>query len=1268
MGVQNEWLKKLGLDESIWAFDNSDVFPSVFNAEYRYLRELAMQGQIYGVMLQAKDIYETLIKLPVIMALIILENEADPDSSVYLEVMGKALAEPLSMGSWDNLAASIIKKTRKNETSLPVSLITILEKTRKLLAAKISDQHVNAVNWRNETIGHGALRFQDNPAFQNELIQILQNFKNYFSGNQKYSVNRLYENLYLVSGERKLNGFELETDDSSESLFLYAEGRQYTDTHYIIQNELKCFFFESYYERRKICKYSTYYGGGEISVKDQYFQDLLLAETNVPLTGKLIRRDEDRLLECIYETKDYIEPEALIETLQQRMDALDRGIITVHMERGTGKSAFASRMNGLYYDEPLIEDVFCRSYHISHAGIRGVSDFVNTLNISFQRSYNPAEDLSGSSERLAVLPHTTDQPETDMAEFLNCYHEIYDCDKTILIIDGIDELSRESEKILDYIPSSKLLNPGVFIILLSRFEDEKTLIGQSSRYVQAADRKSDSVIELRRQEPENILLLKKYIDQYIPECDYADELIAKADYRFLYLKPYVLLDRSISLETENETMFVESYLEYLLSLYADSQKAKLKEMAVTVALFPEISLKEYQEYLNCPELTYSFIGILNDLMPLMTKKRTDGEDRYEYADTQYREFILDRYSDEMPGIIHVFGQNLEDYLNRKVKPTPEDKLLEAIFGRKVNIADEETLFYARYIPVVNRILDQKHEFYMNPEPVIGFIKYLASQRYDSSGYHELLSHDLFDYINHVLLKGIESRIKNTDQQTYLFGPLNRHINDMLDGNTNNRRITLMLALSDRDSFRNVYETVLDHISSIEHSEDLYWILIFGLEEEDIARLAQEGIADRMCRYIVSLSNSDQYNDVIDALSPYVSGQTKTMVLDMPNIQEFRELTEKAAGQLKNRELEISELADAVQNAYFYLLGHEKLRELCADEIEQLYKAYFIRLCLETVKGNFIEFIEQTPIFMRACEELMMCVSDEPARQLVGWADRLLAMSKTESYFSRIEQNYISAIIQFRSQNRKAEMIAAARKLESLYVTFSFAKYKPENNSAKNNRRDPLYVYTFDFCSDNVFALLKMFHDEKKTADERNLLSDLLHAVHAADTGNFLHRNRSEFEIQKCRLARILEEIGYEKVLARSIQKDQENHWKNIEMVLNTPSRFSDFDRLAESIELLLEIDRQQLHWEDGLDHCHKLIHLITGTNDGNDSVVHEILANNAETVRIYEKYFESRTDGSKFNHEMYHAVFSKLNGGKTLFDSFLDGDNLEIGFRRQRYD
>lgn len=291
----------------------------------------------------------------------------------------------------------------------------------------------------------------------------------------------------------------------------------------------------------------------------------------------------------------------------------------------------------------------------------------------------------------------------------------------------------------------------------------------------------------------------------------------------------------------------------------------------------------------------------------------------------------------------------------------------------------------------------------------------------------------------MLLKGIESRIQNTDQQPFLFEPLNRHINDMLNGNINDRRVTLILALSDSDSFRKVYETVLNHVSSVEHTEDLYWILLFGVEEEDIARLAKEGIADRFYRYIGSVNNNDMYNDAMDALSPYVSEQTKTMFVDMSYIQEFRQLTEKAAEQLKNQELEISELANAVNSAYRYFQTHERLRTVCSDEIEQLYKAYFIRLCMETVKGNFIEFIEQTPIFMMACEELMMCVSDEPARQLVGWADRLLAMSKTKSYFSRIEQNYISAIIQFRSQNRKAEMIAAARKLEYLYVTFSFAK-------------------------------------------------------------------------------------------------------------------------------------------------------------------------------------------------------------------------------------
>lgn len=82
MESRNQWLINLS-KEDIWA-EQLDTIPSMICHSYPQLRTMAENGRIYSVILQCKELYETLYKIPLIMAMIIIaENPVYKDKQGY---------------------------------------------------------------------------------------------------------------------------------------------------------------------------------------------------------------------------------------------------------------------------------------------------------------------------------------------------------------------------------------------------------------------------------------------------------------------------------------------------------------------------------------------------------------------------------------------------------------------------------------------------------------------------------------------------------------------------------------------------------------------------------------------------------------------------------------------------------------------------------------------------------------------------------------------------------------------------------------------------------------------------------------------------------------------------------------------------------------------------------------------------------------------------------------------------------------------------------
>jgi len=850
MRSSNQWLINLSKNESLWATE-LDTLPSMIHFEYMQLKRLAQEGQVYGVLLQCKDTYETILKIPVIMALVLIDSDPKyKDGSDYSDIMKAFLESPMSMGNWDNLARVIIKKNKT--LNLPDKLISILEKTRKLFNSKITSTVSNVVAWRNDTIGHGALKFEDDDNYQEEVKSLLTLLKVYFDGDVKEGSQQrgllnllkkyingeeerpkkgLYDSLYFQCGDNKLIA-DCYVNNVARDLILHIEEESYVVSNYINDYDLKWYLFDSFYCRKNLVKYSSYIDGKNNTVQNKYFTDLyekhvLKGNKDTAVVSNYISRAEDLILECLNMPTDYVKPVKLVELLQEQMDALRKGVITVFMERGTGKSAFANQMSGLYHSEPLLKNSLSRCYHVSNAALRGVSDFINSINNGFRHSYNPADDLWGSTEELPSLTLDSNNPAEDMAKFLNFYHDKYQKDFTILVIDGIDETAKQSETILSFIPSKDQLDDGVFVVLTSRFNDEETVQGKSKEYIQKVTRLTDGQLQIRRHDKSNVELLKRYIAKHENRFGFTntvdkDTLIKKSDFRILYLRAYLAMKNPVALDNTNEVKFIESYMNYLLSFYGINQKQKLKEIAVSIALFPSISIKKYQEYLDCQEITYEFVGLFNDLLPLLTVTHLDGEDAYEFADIAYADFIIEEYSDVVKDMIGFFYQALDKLLlSKETNDIYGSHLIFTYFTVDNKKTNDIIFFSTGFITIWNWTLKHCNVPEKNFDKILVLYDMMKYYPWTQYGYGKFLKNETANCILQYLFLGLKR--SGVAAWRIMTKKINQSIIDK----------KLEETFYSNSSFRKIRDYLINSYLEVEEIEDWFWILATDVSQRVI---------------------------------------------------------------------------------------------------------------------------------------------------------------------------------------------------------------------------------------------------------------------------------------------------------------------------------------------------------------------------------------------------------------------------------------------------
>ncbi len=706
-------------EETLWV-PNSQLshIPGVIIKEYELLHESIEKDDVCGALFRLKDIYEISIKLPSIYAIISISSyieknndfisltgdEITQERDKYIsgesntnieskevekfgEVLSRLLKEPLSIGSWNELARKIIKT--KSILEVDGILVDILNRTIKLHEVTPSkangenDNYDNFTNWRNKTIGHGTLLINTED-YWHQVYDLVERLYTYLSGDEKeQSLSDLYSQIKIEENDNDNSKYDLKVGNNSYPLSEYIYSRN--DEYY---------YFDSYYSRKNYTEI-TNYNAPERLENSTYYKALYSLcnatkkesskKGNKKRKSRSISTSEDReMYACLKSTPEYEQPTFIIDEINKYINENDKGVLYIQMERGMGKSTLAHNLDGRYQEEFLQKDLqsVVRVYHINDMMLRNenrAQDFYTALGNNL-RSYNGGQleidnedyfDSDGKDLR-SLITENSEEASMALCQLLEMFrlryeYEIVDDDSDdeinlVYVIDGIDELNSDTRSILNAIPDgAKMQNTKdeevnhVYIILLSRTPDEDNLPTVAKECIEDCEEKANKILTINSNNKDYYDLLKQYITKNYNDLsdDAVCKIIENAQRKFLYIQPYLAMGDAVITQGKSITAYdvARNYIGELQKLYFGTSLHTLQLIISSIATFHTISLQEICNLIIFTDVSYDVIGVLNDILPLLTTKRTDGDDTYSFANEEYEKFVFDNMGDAVCEVI-----------------------------------------------------------------------------------------------------------------------------------------------------------------------------------------------------------------------------------------------------------------------------------------------------------------------------------------------------------------------------------------------------------------------------------------------------------------------------------------------------------------------------------------------------------------------------------------------------------------------------------------
>lgn len=258
----------------------------------------------------------------------------------------------LALGDWAEKITSVLARHDiiKRDT-LYLSLL-------KNIKRSYSDNGI--VNWRNETLGHGALAYKDDPEIVSDLQKKIRILTKFFTENaDAISSLMLYQESVALKGES--------CGITPVEVSLIHKGTSVSVEPFIIVDANLILYFDSY--RRAGSAYLDYINGKKSVIsypiwgqKLKKFYSKVSVQSNESVESEIYLATVDDEINAVNHEYNYIKANYMTEWVNSCLDKNTKGAFLLCAERGTGKSAFAYALDELSGGTISFTDCTTRSY------------------------------------------------------------------------------------------------------------------------------------------------------------------------------------------------------------------------------------------------------------------------------------------------------------------------------------------------------------------------------------------------------------------------------------------------------------------------------------------------------------------------------------------------------------------------------------------------------------------------------------------------------------------------------------------------------------------------------------------------------------------------------------------------------------------------------------------------------------------------------------------------------------------------------------------
>lgn len=669
---------------------------TVWAQEYKILEDLLSSKQIYGIVFQIKDLYELIIRLPVlVVASFAIKQDQDYKAK---ELIYYLMSKPLSLGDWRFLL-NLSKNVIDNNPTIPSEIVDVVACVRKLVN---SDRNGDIVNWRNSTIAHGAAKQLNDSDLYDDVASKLKELTTFFSRNRG-----TFEAIKFIDSQgHELEGISKEMSLWSGRLFLKVGENQYPLYPFFDLRNDGIYLFDRYIKKLQKTDIIEYIQSLKKSVDIAELNNIYIENTisSSEFSDDLATYtvEERNLCEEFLSSGEYLVPDYLVEWLEREIEK-PKNVILLKMEKGMGKSFFVRGLDPFSIDKIYIDDLCVKAFYINSTYNSRVDDF-SVFVEDQMRKLTKDTTLANNTYRLDI---NSENPSLAFANFLNQYKKKYYSEKKLLFIfDGIDELNQQPNRnILDFIPKTDDLIDGVYVLVTCRSCSEETLSLSCRQFLNEF---TGRVCSFTQQDDDYLRFVKNFYDLYIIKKSRLfckrngivfDADFDKTDAKFNLLQDKSILNLSLIKELISIALkeFVESgtttisiddlnfdeklyeqYFESIKLYYGSKYYDKFINVLCCLALVDRpVTLNELAVLSGNNNVNFAFLGFINSMRLFLGTVR--GE-----AGTY---FTLD-HAERKETVTRIF--------NQKVKDT-----IDCIIGKIVDVSNdnfdfsniEDTVYY-----------------------------------------------------------------------------------------------------------------------------------------------------------------------------------------------------------------------------------------------------------------------------------------------------------------------------------------------------------------------------------------------------------------------------------------------------------------------------------------------------------------------------------------------------------------------------------------------